>query len=298
MLGLSHCFIEYMIMGIEQIRADIIRRVIGIEGGYVNNPRDSGGATRWGITAATARAYGLDVRSLTPDQATHIYYVGYWQKLNLDGVASLSPAVAEELFDSGVNLGVVKAGIWLQRCLNVLNRHGQLWADLVVDGDIGAATLGALDTFFRVRGNRAEGVMLNMLNGLQSEFYIDLAERRPKDEEFQMGWQQNRVGDVRVDSPEQLFGGDTIPTAGMGSPVAYPLPTEPMVQPQPAEEMKKRWPILDWLPGMKTHLVAVAGVGLSVAELMGYTIPSPVYALLASLGVSTVYRGWQRSVRG
>ncbi|OCO16336.1 hypothetical protein AN684_0205915 [Klebsiella pneumoniae subsp. pneumoniae] len=36
----------------------IIEGILGKEGGYVNNPNDKGGPTRWGITQTTARAYG------------------------------------------------------------------------------------------------------------------------------------------------------------------------------------------------------------------------------------------------
>lgn len=289
---------------IEQLRHEIINRVIGIEGGYVNDSRDSGGETKWGITLATARAHGYNVRTLTTEQAFDIYERSYWHKLNLDGVASLSPAVAEELFDSGVNLGTARAAEWLQRSLNVLNNNGSHWRDVAVDGDLGENTLSAIDAFFRKRGSRAEGVLLNMLNGLQSTFYLELAERRPKDEAFQYGWQStrvDRVDDVAVQSPQQLFATDTIPTAQYQGGVqlhepafaGHPKYAEPVAAPAPP--VAPRWAVLDWLPGMKTHLLAAAGVAVSAAELMGYSIPAPVYGILASLGVSTAYRGFQRS---
>ncbi len=261
----------------QQLSHDIINRVIGIEGGYVDNPRDSGGKTKWGITAATARKHGLDVRYITSDQARSIYISDFWNPMNLDGVASLSPAIAEELFDSGVNLGPSRAAQWLQRALNVLNQHGQQWPDLTVDGDIGVKTLEAIDKFFRIRGKRAEAVLLNMLNAIQGNFYIDLAERRPKDEAFEYGWQANRVGPVNVSNPAQMFDS--------------PSPIEPV---RSASSAPKGFNPLDWLPGWKTHLVALTSVALSVAELLGYTVPGPVYGILASLGVSTAYRGLTR----
>ncbi len=37
----------------------IIEGILGKEGGYVNNPNDKGGPTRWGITQTTARAYAI-----------------------------------------------------------------------------------------------------------------------------------------------------------------------------------------------------------------------------------------------
>jgi lysozyme family protein len=44
----------------------IIEGILGKEGGYVNNPNDKGGPTRWGITQTTARAYGYsgDMKAL------------------------------------------------------------------------------------------------------------------------------------------------------------------------------------------------------------------------------------------
>lgn len=36
----------------------VIDGILSLEGGYVNNPADRGGATNWGITEATARAFG------------------------------------------------------------------------------------------------------------------------------------------------------------------------------------------------------------------------------------------------
>ena len=263
-----------------QLSHEIIKRIIGIEGGYVNDARDSGGETKWGITLATARSYGYNVRTLTPEQAIDIYERGFWQKMELDGVASLSAALAEELFDSGVNVGTTTAVKWLQRALNVLNNNGTHWPDLKVDGEIGNRTLEALDAFFRRRGSRADNVLLNMLNGLQAEYYLALAERRPKDEAFEYGWQANRVGSVNVSNPAQMFDS--------------PSPIEPVRS--ASAPQKKGFNPLDWLPGWKTHLVALTSVALSVAELLGYTVPAPVYGILASLGVSTAYRGLTRPI--
>ena len=38
---------------------NLIEEVIGREGGYSNHPADKGGATRWGVTEAVARAHGF-----------------------------------------------------------------------------------------------------------------------------------------------------------------------------------------------------------------------------------------------
>lgn len=281
---------------VKSVRDEIIQRVIGIEGGFVNNPRDSGGATKYGITAAVARKHGLDVKRLTVDQATEIYANDYWKPLQLDGVASLSPAIAEELFDSGVNTGIHQAGEWLQRALNVLNNGGKQWADVTVDGDVGAKTLDAIDTFFRVRGQRAETVLLRALNSLQGSFYVELAERRPKDEAFSFGWLSNRVDDVTVGTPQNFVGVECAPPlpSVAHSPEKDLLPDDELRTAYPVAPVARGFHLLDVLAGWKTHIIAGTGIALSVAEMMGYSVPIPVYQILGAMGVSTAYRGLTR----
>jgi lysozyme family protein len=175
---------------------EAFNKVLGIEGGFVNDARDSGGATRYGITERVARAYGysgsMDMMPLTI--AKSIYREAYWDRLRLDQVASIVGArVAEEMFDTGVNQGVSAAGTYLQRALNALNQQSTLYADIPVDGDVGKLTLEALRSFWRRRGNDGSTVLLRALNALQGSFYIALAERRAKDEAFVFGWLLNRV---------------------------------------------------------------------------------------------------------
>lgn len=63
----------------------IIDGIIALEGGYVFNPKDKGGATHWGITEATARAHGYagDMRDLTRAEAYAILEEDYWIKPGL-----------------------------------------------------------------------------------------------------------------------------------------------------------------------------------------------------------------------
>lgn len=171
-------------------------KVVGIEGRYSNNPADSGGETMFGITIAVARAFGyMGAMDRMPLAVAHdIYRQRYWDKLKLDDVTNLAGArVADELFDTGVNLGPQAAGKFLQRSLNALNQQGEAYADVLVDGDIGPMSVAALREFMRRR--RAEGatVLLRALNALQGAFYIGLAEQRQKDETFVYGWLLNRV---------------------------------------------------------------------------------------------------------
>ena len=82
----------------------LIDEVIGREGGYSNHPADRGGATRWGVTEAVARAHGYrgDMRSFPREDAVEIYRRLYWIKPGFDQVATRAPKVAAELFDTGV----------------------------------------------------------------------------------------------------------------------------------------------------------------------------------------------------
>lgn len=166
-----------------------------IEGGYTNDPADSGGPTNFGITQATARAFGyVDPMDAMPrDVAVWIYRKRYWDALSLDPIALLAPDVAKELFDSAVNCGPDTAGKWLQRCLNVFNDGAAKWPDMTVDGRVGPITVDAFRAFYTARGQLGMTVLLRALNSLQGAFYIGLAETQPKNERFVFGWIANRV---------------------------------------------------------------------------------------------------------
>lgn len=174
---------------------DAIEKVLGDEGGYVNDPRDSGGETNWGITVAVARAYGYTgpMRTMTRDQAKAIYLQKYWHSQRLDQIADLAPSVAFEIFDTGVNQGETVGAKYFQRALNVLNKNGAMYSDVSADGRIGPMTVAAFKEYMQQRGSKGAVVMLRALNALQGEFYISLAEQRPKDEAFVYGWLLNRV---------------------------------------------------------------------------------------------------------
>lgn len=175
---------------------DTINALIGREGGYTNNPADKGGETIWGITAAVARAFGYvgPMASMTREQAAQIYVDRYWKQPGFDNVAKLNEAIAEELLDTGVNMGTATAGKFLQRALNVLNQEAKAFPDVTVDGGIGKLTLAALGAFLQARGADGATVLLRMLNAQQSVRYIELAEANTSQEQFEYGWQLNRVG--------------------------------------------------------------------------------------------------------
>ena len=176
----------------------LIDGLIDREGGYVDHPADKGGPTCFGITEAVARAHGYagSMRSLPRDEAAAIYRRLYWSRPRFDEIASRSPRLAAELFDTGVNMGPAVAVTFLQRALTALNRNGSDYPDLTPDGRVGPATLAALDAFFAKRGRAGgETVLLRALEALQGERYLRLAERRPANEAFLYGWLANRIGE-------------------------------------------------------------------------------------------------------
>lgn len=74
--------------------------LIGHEGGYVNNPTDPGGETKYGISK---RAYPAeDIKNLTLDRAKFLYKRDYWGPSGCE----LAPDLLKfHLFDFGVNSG-------------------------------------------------------------------------------------------------------------------------------------------------------------------------------------------------
>jgi lysozyme family protein len=170
---------------------DLLKR----EGGFVDHPDDRGGATNWGITEAVAREHGWtgSMRALPREVALAIYRQRYWVQPRLDAVAEVSGAVAEAMFDTGVNMGTGVAVMMLQRVLNALNRNERDWPDLVADRRVGPATLAALRQLIKLRGKAGEAVLLKGMNALKGARYIELAESRPANQSFLMGWLAHRV---------------------------------------------------------------------------------------------------------
>ena len=174
----------------------LIDAVLDREGGYCNHPADRGGETKYGITAAVARANGYAgaMRDLPLDMARAIYRRLYWLGPRFDAVAEQAAGIAAELFDTGVNMGPPVAAAFLQRALNALNRGASDYPDMPVDGRIGDTTLAALTAFLKRRGAGGETVLLKAIEALQGERYVALAEGRPANEAFLYGWLANRIG--------------------------------------------------------------------------------------------------------
>jgi len=163
---------------------DAFEVIIGHEGGYVNDPNDRGGETKYGITK---RWYpNEDIKNLTLDRAQEIYYSDFWKskKLDLDEVAEFDESLALELFDTGINQGIVTAAKYLQTALNLLNRNEQLFNDMKVDGWAGSTTFGNLGKL----KSYDKGPLLKIVNGLQFMRYYHIVDNDPVQEKFFSGW--------------------------------------------------------------------------------------------------------------
>lgn len=107
-----------------------INTTLKFEGGYVNDLRDSGGETNFGISK---KAYpNLDIKALSIDDAKKIYKRDYWDRCKCNFIPD---ALSIALFDFAVNSGCNRAIRYLQRALGI-----------TIDGKIGNQTIGACNS--------------------------------------------------------------------------------------------------------------------------------------------------------
>ena len=104
------------------------RFTLGAEGGYVNDSRDPGGETKFGISKRSYPA--VDIKSLTLEQAQAIYKRDYWEQARCD---RMPPKIAIAVFDAAVHHGPKTAVKLLQRALKVAD-----------DGEYGRITHGTM----------------------------------------------------------------------------------------------------------------------------------------------------------
>lgn len=162
-----------------------------VEGGYSNNPSDKGGETYKGISRVNFPHWSgwdlVDQKKFTSIDleiaVQQFYRTEFWEKLKGDNISS--QLIANELFDTSVNMGTKIAGRFLQTALNALNRQGTLYPDITVDGGIGTTTLNALQQYLITD---TEELLLKVLNILQGSRYIDIMQTNASQETFARGW--------------------------------------------------------------------------------------------------------------
>ena len=151
-----------------------IDRVLTHEGGYVNDPRDNGGETNWGVTIAVARANGYQgaMRAMSRNDAKAIYRKQYWDAVKAD---QLPFVVAFQLFDAAVNHGVRRAVLLIQQTVGTTQ-----------DGVIGGKTIQAISS-------RDPQQLALLFNAVRLEFYAGLADFA----HFGKGWTRRVAVNLR-----------------------------------------------------------------------------------------------------
>lgn len=176
-----------------------LEQVLAYEGGYGNDPDDAGSETYRGISRRFHPSWSgwsivdgykghpqfptaLDQDANLQAAVRAFYRKQYWDRFQGD---ELQSRLAAKLLDIAVNMGVHRAVQFLQQGLNLLNRNQTSWPDLVEDGLLGPATLGALQVYIR---QDPPEVLLKVLNILQGAHYLDYMRRSPVQEKFARGW--------------------------------------------------------------------------------------------------------------
>ena len=157
-------------MTLDQLLTEVIRR----EGGYVHDPADRGGPTKYGITQRTLRAWrdqavtAEDVRRLTTDEARAIYWRRY---VDDPGFARLLDPLRAQVVDNGVLSGPRQATCDLQQAIG----------NVTVDGQLGPKTRAALR-------RRVVRVVHARLIQVRAARIGRIVQRRPDQARFLTGW--------------------------------------------------------------------------------------------------------------
>lgn len=148
------------------------------EGGFVNDPDDSGGATNKGITLKTFRSfYGQnktveDLKTISDQQWIHIFLNGYWNKCQASNINNQS--VANIFVDWAWGSG---PGTAIKQVQKIVGTD--------VDGIVGVKTLDAINS-------KDPKTLFNAIKKARIEFVENLVKQRPKDAKFLQGW-KNRI---------------------------------------------------------------------------------------------------------
>jgi len=153
---------------------DSFAHVLGVEGDYSNNPFDSGGPTKYGITQDTLSSYRgkpcyeADVKNLSLNEAKMIYRARYWNTLNLDDINNND--LATVIFEQAVNRGAVTAAKQIQNLCGVKE-----------DGMIGPKSIESINL------KPPLGLAFKFICASQ-ESYCRIVQKNPTQAVFITGW--------------------------------------------------------------------------------------------------------------
>jgi len=151
--------------------------LLQFEGGYVNDPDDPGGETKFGISKSEYP--DLDIKNLTVEQAKEIYWRDYWLKAKCPDLEAYHPKLAIYHFDTAVNTGIRTAGRILQRAVNKQGFR------LYIDGIVGPITVSTIRKCHI-------GTLLRDYLLQRVEYYTKIADKNKDLRKFFRGW-INRV---------------------------------------------------------------------------------------------------------
>ena len=160
---------------------DIAKSIVVREGGFVNDPDDPGGATKFGVTIHTLRRLGMDlnkdgkvdlrdVKKVTQEQAIDVFIKYYFDGPSISG---LPQALQPSVFDMYVNAGSNAVKI-LQRLL------GQMGFQVVADGVLGPQSFAAAFAAYE----KAPTQMVDAYGIARRNYYFNLADRRPTSRKY------------------------------------------------------------------------------------------------------------------
>ena len=238
--------------------------VLAQEGGYVDNPKDPGGATNLGITRKTLARWRkvspwwdlpkAQVKALSRAEAADIYRASFWDRCKAGGLpVGLDLAV----FDFAVNSGPDRAIRSLQAELKVK-----------VDGQVGPLTLAALRERVKAAG---AGALIEALSARRMGFLKGLATFAT----FGKGWTR-RVAMIRTAA---------LAAAGLTGTTSI-----------------NQWRVsLEFLAGYKTYIVAAAILIAGLAQLLGIDLPamdsqSGLQMILEGLGIAFLRKGLKTEI--
>lgn len=196
---------EIVVEGWTERYASAFEDLLGIEGGFVDDPVDRGGATKYGISLRFLKAAGeldgdgdgyrdfdldfdgdidgRDVRQLTVGDARYLYLKHFWQALDCE---SWPAPIGEMLFDQGVNGGNHAARKLMQRAINAcLARTGHAMID--VDGSLGQRTYAALDKVLKCP-RLGMNALVEAFREAVRDRYRAIVRRHPGQRRFLRGW--------------------------------------------------------------------------------------------------------------
>ncbi len=170
------------------------------EGGYVNHPKDRGGATNLGVTQLVYNKYRQDqgqpvqtVRNITKEEAKSIYIHGYWNKVQGDRLPTLT---AISLADFAYNSGPTRAIHEMKRFLRDNGYDIPMTAEgnAVKHERLDSETMAAVKDYVSKHGDEklARGITLE-----RSQFVKAIVKEKPSQGTFLDGW-NNRIDALEV----------------------------------------------------------------------------------------------------